>query len=152
MIIESADVSPVVAAEVFKPAGSLDGGALRSAKKGKILWDSGVVAAGAIISACPILDTTGIEHITVFVINAGGAATRTLRLWQYLADGVTAFGSSLATRIVATGASEWVVFGPGASTPAGTQVYGYPMVVPPFLKFQLDAGGAVDGRIVIYGR
>lgn len=93
----------IVAGEVFRGTGTTDSGVQRVGKKGKVLFDSGVVASGAIINS-PVLDLTGVETLEVFVDNTASTAVRDLTLTSYLDDGTTTI-DTLVVRKVAFGAA-----------------------------------------------
>lgn len=135
--------------EAFQPSGSGDGYADRVARKGRVLYDSGAVGAGAAINS-GVLDLTGVEDLLIVADNAAGAATRALTADVYLDDGVTAIVSALALRTVAIGAKELVTIGAGAIATGLTAAFSLPL--PTKMKITLAAGGAANGRLTVYGR
>lgn len=81
--------------DTIAPSGS--GAALRVAKKGVVLYDSGSVAGGALIDS-GVLNLTGIESLQVFVDNTAGAVFRDLSLLSYLDDGTTLVDTAVIRR------------------------------------------------------
>lgn len=129
-----------------------DAMALRTAAKGLVVWDSGSVAAGAVIDS-PLLDITGIQSLYV-VVNNASAATRNLTLDAFLDDGTTSIDAGLVLRTVATGpVVERGALGAGAvavGTPALN--FNYPVALPSKVKLHLVSGGAASGRVTVFGR
>ncbi len=57
----------------------------------KLLWDSGVVGAGAVIQS-PVLDFAGLRALAAIADNSGGVVARDLSIQVYAPDGVTPIG------------------------------------------------------------
>jgi hypothetical protein len=136
------------------PVGSsgTDAMALRTAVKGLVVWDSGSIAAGAVIDS-PLLDITGVNTLYI-VANNGSAATRNLTLDAFLDDGTTSIDAGLVIRTVASGpVVERGTIGKYA-TAVGTPAlqFNYPIALPSKVKLHLVAGGAGAGRVTIFGR
>ncbi len=117
-----------------------------------IEWDSGVVAAGAVIHS-PVFSTRDLEFgIYAIVINSS-AATRNLTMDSLLSDG-TAVDSGLVIRTVATGpvTERGVIGGMNAALGTPALIFAYPIILPTLVQFHLVAGGAANGRVVLFGR
>jgi hypothetical protein len=136
-------------ASVFRPGGSSDTGALRVAKKGKVLYDSGTVAAGAVINS-PVLDLTGIESVSVIAANATGGSARSLSMTVYLDDGTTQIASFGVATVNGNDTAK-ITVAPDV-TQFGPSVTSFSMVVPTKAKFALAAAGAADARVTVIGR
>lgn len=120
---------------------------------GSLLWDSGVVAAGAAIDS-PVLDTTDATDLYVVADNSAGAATRNITIDTLLPDGLAVIDSGLVLRTVAAGAKERGTVGPTNSGALGTPAlnFSYPCTIPTRVRFHLVAGGAANGRLTIWRR
>ncbi len=129
------------------PAGAW-GKALHTARRGMVLYDSGVVAAGALIET-PVLDLTVVEALLVVVLN-GGAVARNVGFTSYLEDGATVIWSTSALRAVLAGATESIVIGSYGAASQVTLVQTSPVRVRE--KWTLAAGGAGNGRLTLFGR
>lgn len=131
-------------AEVLKPGGVSDTGALRTVTKSVIVHDSGSVAAGAAIDS-GVLDIQGGALVTVYVVKAD-STSRTPTLTLYLSDGVTMVYNLNSSAC----ASGYCQYNYGISASGGTQSLA--MALPPKMKFQLAAGSTVAGRVVVVMR
>jgi hypothetical protein len=141
------DASTAVGSDVFRPTGTADTGAVRVAKRGKEVYDSGVVAAGADITS-GLLDLSGVDSIG-FVVNNAGAATRNLNLLIYRDDGTTLL-ATLLLRAVAAGATEVVNVGHGAINSGVSAAWS--LTLPTKVKVQLATAGAANGRVTVFSR
>jgi hypothetical protein len=139
-------VGPV---EVFRPNGTTDTYALRSTSKGMILYNSGTVAAGAVISS-PTLDVSGIREITCWINNTAGAVARITNVKVYADDGTTLLFAAQA-RSIAAAASEWLVLGTGA-VGNGSAVIPFPITIPRYVAFNIPAAGAAACSLMCWGR
>lgn len=140
--LEGADsAGGIVRADVFKAGGTSDTGALRVATKSIELWDSGVVAAGAVI-ASPVVNTAGCSTVTVTGLNSGAVA-RALSWTAYRGDGTTVIQSGSAN--VNAGVAGDLNIAPVVG--AGLNGAGHARTIPNRMSFQLAAGGAGNGRV-----
>lgn len=103
---------PTVAQEKFKPSGGADNLATRVAAKGKVLYDSGVVASGAIITS-GVLSLDGISELEVIADNTAGSVFRDLTMVSYLDNGTTQIDSLLLRRVVWGAAANGADYDPG---------------------------------------
>lgn len=116
--------------------------------RGIQIYDSGVVASGAII-ATPIFDTTPYERLLVVVSNSSGASTRALTALVHALDATTGAPFSLITialATVGTSTTSALHVGPCSTTTNGD------IPLPALLKFSLAAAGSSNGRLTIFGR
>jgi hypothetical protein len=120
---------------------------------GHVLFDSGVVAAGAVIDT-PVLDVAQSDGLYVVADNAAGAATRNVTMDTYLDDGATAIDSAFILRTVAAGAKERGTVGALNSGALGTPAltFAFPCVMPSKVKLHFSAGGAANGRLTVFRR
>jgi hypothetical protein len=132
----------LVRAEVSKPGGASDTGALRVSRKYVLLYDSGDVAAGALINSGD-LDTSNVSEVTVVCLNAH-TALRVLTINFKTADGNAIY---FPTGNCALSARTAFAIAPGTPSTAG---FGYG--VPAKMSFSLAALGAANGRVWVYGR
>jgi hypothetical protein len=117
------------------------------ARPGDMLYDSGVVASGGVITG-PVICSVGHSRINIMVVNAD-AATRSLSmLWYKDAAGTDAIGSN-GDNATATSTS-FFFMGAGGSGSTWATRYLLPFV-PPCFKAVLNAGGTSNGRVLIYG-
>lgn len=136
----------IVKAAVVRPVGATDSGALRTAVVGKVIYDSGDVAAGAVINS-PVLDLSACSSLRVRVKNLDAAAARSLNFNEYLSDLTTSISG--LTTVVSVIANSIPSFGFAAvSSVTASAVAGVPVAA----SFQLAAGGTAVGRIVIICR
>lgn len=122
---------------------------MRVNSSGYTVYDSGVVASGAIITS-PTLDTSMAKELLIVVINSSGTNTRALTLDILTEDGVTTLKSALALRTVGTSATELIVIANAAVATVVTAVIAMP--IPPKLVLGLAAAGSSNGRLTIFGR
>jgi hypothetical protein len=122
--------------------------ALRVARKGLVVYDSGVVAAGAVIDT-DVLNLVAVEQL-LFIVDNAGAAARNLNETMYLEDSVTALLGPSLLRTVVAGAKESGIYGPGALATGST--FAVSRIPPPRARYQLVAGGAAAARLTIIGR
>ena len=111
-----------------------------------VLWDSGTVAAGALITS-PVLDLRRFGQVIIWTFNAD-AATRALGVAPYLTR-ETAFGGNMVSPGNA-GTNAWQMCPIGGGYTTGMS--GYSGAPPPFAVFSLAAAGASNGRMIICGR
>lgn len=97
--------------ELFQPSGS-GTYAGRTAPKGQVLYDSGVVASGAAISS-GVLDLTGINTVSIIVDNTAGTVVRNLSMVTYLGDGSTQVDSVQLRKVMFGAAPVGGEFAPG---------------------------------------
>jgi hypothetical protein len=120
--------------------------ALRVARKARVLWDSGVVAAGAVI-ASPVLDLSTFAELRVIARN-DGAVNRGLDMdEQRLAAGGDSLSGGFTSLVIVNAATynrfNLAALGNSSGLGAG---------LPVFAAFRLQAGGAGIGRLTISGR
>jgi hypothetical protein len=147
--INSADTVPIVAADVFKPAGTNDTGAMRAARKAVVLYANATLGPTDAIDTTS-LDTTGIELILCKINNANTTVTRTFTFsFRTSAD------AQMDTIVPAACAAATVCtygIGLGATTTGLTNAY----AVPPAPKFKLTApapgSGTGTGDVYCWGK
>lgn len=122
--------------------------AVRVSRKGRVLYDSGVVAAGVLINS-GVLDLLAVDTL-LFILNNAGAGARNLEETMYAADGATVLLGPVTLRAVAAGATETGTYGHSATGTGSTFVVG--RMPPTWASYQLVAGGAGNGRVTIIGR
>jgi len=106
---------------------------MATASKGVLLYDSGSVAAGALIDS-GVLDLTFYTSLEVVIDNTAGTAVRQLTMASFLADGVTQI-DTVPLRVVAFGTA------PTGSVYAPGRVRGYLGPNPP---------GGTSGKYLLY--
>jgi hypothetical protein len=111
--------------------------------RGIVVFDSGVIAAGAII-ATPVLDVAPYERLLLVATNSSGASTRALTYNLYLDDGSTAVLTAGAIATVGTSSSTAYHIGPCSTS--------FDLMLPAAIKFTLAAAGSSNGRLTIFGR
>lgn len=139
-------------AEVFRPAGTLDGmiqGAQRFARKGKVLYD-GTTTTLAVAS--PVLDLTGIEEL-YFVVANGDAATRALTMDTFLDDGSTNVDAAFALFATTAAAKSRGTIGRSSTGALGTPAINFslPISIPTKAQFTV-AAGTTSARLTIWGK
>lgn len=138
----------VSAAQVFRPfGGTTDPAALRISKKGKLVYDSGLVAAGAVINS-GVIDVSGADQLLVLVINSG-AAGRVISVSAYDDAGSVLLDTPYAPTVTAATTARYA-FGNGVVATGLTGAMSIPL--PNKMSFSLAAGGAGNGRIVVWAR
>jgi hypothetical protein len=115
--------------------------------KGFTLYDSGTVAAGAVITS-PTVDLKEVDDLLVIIANASGANTRAFTMAVLANDGTTL--ATLAVRTVAISSTETIHIGPCAVATGITAGFACPL--PEKVIFSLAAAGASNGRVTIFGR
>lgn len=119
----------------------------------RIEWDSGVVAAGAVIDS-PIFEVSDVDGLFIIADNSAGAATRNVTMDSYLGDGATIIDTALALRTVAAGAKERGEISVNGAGGLGTPAlnFAFPITLPTKVRFHLVAGGAANGRLTVFGK
>lgn len=114
-----------------------------------VIYDSGDVAAGAVINS-PNLDLSTYANLIIYCRNADGVATRALTMaaWSAVTGGQN-FGSPSFT--CGTGSFNTGVWYPGAITGTGV-VFAVPAPLPPMLQITLAAGGSSVGRVIVMAK
>jgi hypothetical protein len=121
--------------------------ALRVARKGRVLYDSGDVAGGAAI-VTPVLDLTAIEELRILVRNDSPANTRGFDIEEYADAAGTSIVLPYSSTLVAAVSSKNVQsYGRGVAGAAIIQA-----TAPLFARWRLQAAGASAARVVIIGR
>lgn len=131
----------LTSAEVIKPGGNSDTGAIRTATKTVQVYDSGSVAAGAAIDS-GVLDVSGATILSVYVAK-GDTTSRNASITFYKADGTSVVYTSGQSAC----ASTYCLYNYGISATGGTASVA--LALPSKFKFALAAGGAVAASIVI---
>jgi hypothetical protein len=125
-------------------------GSMLVASRGGVLWDSGVVAAGAEIVS-PVLDVSCLAALLLAIDNTG-AGTAALSMKVFLDDGTTDV-ATIALRTVASGAKELGTIGQFnaavGTAPALQFALGIPL--PTKVQFTLPTAGS-NRRVTIFGR
>jgi hypothetical protein len=119
------------------------GGALRVAKRATVIYDSGPVGAGAIVS--PVFDLYAFEYLGLFCTN-GDAAVRAVS-WNDYADDLTQIGFRALGNAAAGGASIGHI-GPGATALGGT-ILNNSAPLPPKGKLLVNAGTTAFRALLI---
>ena len=114
------------------------GGALAIASRAVVVYDSGMVAGGALI-ASPVLDTSRFESLLVNANNSAGALDRAVSLLWLLDDGVTGIYTAPMTSVA--GSNRMFTVGHAA---AGSNVAGAVSALVP-ARFQVNMGAAGVG-------
>lgn len=129
-----------------KVAGTWDAA---QSRRSRIVYDSGEVAAGAVINS-PIIDLQGFEHVTEIHRN-DGAVARAVMLTPYLDDGVTTFGALFQISAANPATSGASMFGLGAFVGPITGFQSIGSFWWRYIQVSMLAGGALAGRLVITG-
>ena len=135
---------------IIPPADGVDsqlGGALRVASRSIVLWDSGIVGGGLVITS-PVLDLTPFSSVLAVVLNSD-TNTRNLTMNQYLDDGVTLIGITPALTQNFPGYN-FNGFGMGAGVVGSAKGFSAPL--PTKGSFSLAAGTANNGRVTLIGK
>lgn len=132
--------------DLARPGGASDTYAQRTARVAKVLYDSGDVAAGAIITS-PDIDTSAFETVAIYIRNADGAATRAVTVASK-ASGQAVAGPSFTCPT--NSFSLWSI-GVGATTNTGVAAASS-MPPAPTTQVTLAAAGSSIGRIIVYAR
>jgi hypothetical protein len=123
--------------------------------RGAVLFDSGAVAAGAVIDT-GILDLTEVGDLFFVAYNAATGLARNLTMDSYLDDGTTAIDTGHVLRQVAVGAvterGTVGVHAPSAVSTAPALTFSRPGPLPPKAEFHLVAAGAAAARLTIFRR
>src|SRR6266542_3133186 len=110
-------------------------------------WDSGTVAAGAVIDS-PVFDTRELSQGLFIIAVNSGAATRNITLDSILGAG-TVVDSGLVIRTVVAGATERGTIGPqNAALGTPVLIFAYPITLPTKIQLHLVAGGAAGGLLI----
>lgn len=112
-----------------------------------LVYDSGVVASGAVINS-GILDLRRFTQATIVCVNSDGASTRGLTFNVYPPSSTTAIGANITIGNVATGGvTQIATVGGGWTSGLG----GY-AGLPGFVQFTMAAAGSSNGRMMIWAR
>lgn len=112
-----------------------------------IIYDSGLVLAGALIQST-IIDVGRYSHVTAHGDNTAGDAIRALQLRCYV-DSAGSYQHGSVSVNVAIGASAQAINGPVPYATGLGVVSGGP---GPFVRVQLVAGGTGSARVVVVAK
>lgn len=122
-----------------------------STKFGKLLYDSGTVAAGAAIDS-GVLDVRGASHLLISVLNFAGDAGRVTVATLYLNSPAEASSGALTLSTAALGTNRTIGIGDGLTTAAGINYDAYAIPLPAYIKFTVAAAGTQGLRILVMAR
>lgn len=112
------------------------------------IYDSGTVAAGAVI-ASGALSVSQFSTLLIVAKNEDGG-TRALTMDVLLDDASTVLKNDLAVRTVAATSEELIVIGNSAIATTVAAVVAMPL--PTHVSFSIAAAGTSNARLTIFGR
>lgn len=116
--------------------------------RGRVLWDSGIVADGAVITS-PVLDMSAYKEALIIIDNQS-AGNRNLTMTAYLESGVS-LGATPAIVQSFPGVTH-NGYGMGAGVTGGSKGYQAPLPTRALWSLSIGAGGGNTGRMTIIGR
>lgn len=120
-------------------------------KFGKLLYDSGTVAAGAAIDS-GVLDVRCASHLLVSVLNFAGDAGRVTVATLYFNSPTDSSSGALTLSTAALGTNRLIGIGDGLASSAGLNLDSYLFPLPAYIKFTVAAAGTQGLRILVMAR
>jgi len=123
------------------------------------LYDSGLVAAGALIDSSTTfptgIDTSRMSQVSIIFINNDAGVTRAYQVQMLDANGAAIYPAALGnTGVVAISSLVNFVIAVGAASVGfiAAQTAVWPVPPAPRMRVALTAAGSSTGRVVVWGR